>query len=96
MGQVARSFAGDGEIADAADSVSLMAEAVEVALVDCGAGDWRASIDTVAVVGGLWRYRDPAALVAAECGIEPSRTVHSSFCSPLSAIGFGAERSTLP
>ena len=79
VGQVARSFAGDGEIADAADSVSLMAEAVEVALVDCGAGDWRASIDTVAVVGGLWRYRDPAALVAAECGIEPSRTVHSSF-----------------
>ena len=79
VGQVARFPTSDREIADAADSVSLMAEAVEVALADCGAGDWRASIDTVAVVGGLWRYRDPAALVAAECGIGPSRTVHSSF-----------------
>ncbi len=79
VGQVARFPAGDREIADAADSVSLMAEATELALADCGVGDWRSDIDTVAVVGGLWRYRDPAALVADECGIEPSRTVHSSF-----------------
>lgn len=56
-----------------------MAEATELALADCGAGDWRARVDTVAVVGGLWRYRDPAALVAAECGITASRTVHTSF-----------------
>ena len=79
VGQVARFLGTDNEIADAADSVTLMAQAIEVALADCGAGDWRSSIDTVAVVGGLWRYRDPAALVAAECGIAPSRTVHSSF-----------------
>lgn len=56
-----------------------MAEATELALGDCGAADWRASIDTVAVVGGLWRYRDPAALLADECGIEPRRTLHTSF-----------------
>ena len=79
VGQIARFLGTDNEIADAADSVTLMAQAIEVALADCGAGDWRSSIDTVAVVGGLWRYRDPAALVAAECGIAPRQTIHSSF-----------------
>ncbi len=95
VGQVSHSFADNHEIVHAADSIELMAQAVELALSDCarprsgrtadagrsaGArGKWRESVDTVAVVGGLWRYRDPATLVAAECGIEPSRTVQSSF-----------------
>ena len=79
VGQIARFPVGDHETGNAADSVTLMAEAVEIALADCGTGDWRSAVDTMAVVGGLWRYRDPAALVAHECGITPSRTIHSSF-----------------
>lgn len=104
VGQITRSFANDDEVAQAADSVALMAQATEVALADCGAGpttvgasgagDWRSAIDTMAVVGGLWRYRDPAALVAAECGIEPSRTMHSSFGGqmPIHLLGALSDR----
>lgn len=94
VGQVARHPVGDNEVRNAADSVTLMAEAVELALADCGSGDWRARVDTMAVVGGLWRYRDPAALVASECGIEPSRTVHSSFGGqmPIHLLGALSDR----
>ncbi|MXW60652.1 MAG: hypothetical protein F4003_02565 [Acidimicrobiaceae bacterium] len=94
VGQVARHPVSNDEIRKAADSVTLMAEAVELALADCGPGDWRARIDTIAVVGGLWRYRDPAALVASECGIEPSRTVHSSFGGqmPIHLLGALSDR----
>lgn len=94
VGQVAHHPVDNDEIRNAADSVTLMAEAVELALEDCGSGDWRAGIDTMAVVGGLWRYRDPAGLVAGECGIEPSRTVHSSFGGqmPIHLLGSLSDR----
>ena len=94
VGQIARSPTTDDEIGNAADSVALMAEAVEIALADCGRGDWRGAVDTMAVVGGLWRYRDPAALVAAECVITPNRTVHSSFGGqmPIHLLGVLSDR----
>lgn len=38
----------------------------------------------------MWRYRDPAALAASECGIEPSRTAHSSFGGQMPIHLFGA------
>lgn len=94
VGQIARFPVSDHEIGNAADSVTLMAQAVEIALADCGTGDWSAAVDTMAVVGGLWRYRDPAALVAAECGISPSRTVHSTFGGqmPIHLLGVLSDR----
>ena len=94
VGQIARFPVGDHEIGNAADSVALMAEAVEIALADCGTGAWRSAVDTMAVVGGLWRYRDPAALVADECGIAPRRTIHSSFGGqmPIHMLGALADR----
>ena len=94
VGQTARSPVSDHEIGNAADSVALMAEAVEIALADCGTGAWRSALDAMAVVGGLWRYRDPAALVADECGIAPRRTIHSSFGGqmPIHLLGSLADR----
>ena len=104
VGQVARSFAGDGEIYDAADSVSLMAQAVEVALADCWGrrlarkhrhcGGRRGDCG-VTGIRPLWSQRSAASDPHGPC-ILLSAGRCRSICLPLSAIGFGPERSTLP
>ena len=83
-GQIARSPADDREIADASDSVSLMAEATELALSDCGVGDWRSGIDTVAVVGGLWRREQLVEAGAAEVG-------RLRMCTEVECVGSAVE-----
>jgi acetyl-CoA C-acetyltransferase len=56
----------------------LLAEAARRAEADAGAPGLLAAVDTVAVIRILsWRYRDPGALVAAELGIEPKRTIET-------------------
>ena len=55
---------------------SLLAEAALAARTDSGAHGLLDSLDTIAVVHIIsWRYRDPGALVAAELGIKPRRTI---------------------
>lgn len=94
VGQIACSFTNDHEIANAADSVTLMAQAVEAALADCGTSNFSGAIDTLAVVGGLWSYRDPAVLVANECGITASKTLLTSFGgqTPIHLLGVLCDR----
>ncbi|MDW3219820.1 MAG: hypothetical protein R8F63_14490 [Acidimicrobiales bacterium] len=53
----------------APDAIDLMTEAVRAAGADSGANVLDA-IDLIAVVGGLWRYRNPGVLIADELGIE--------------------------
>ncbi len=64
--------------AAALEPTALLAEAARRAGADSGTDRLLASLDTVAVVRILsWRYRDPAALVAAELGISPRRTIET-------------------
>jgi acetyl-CoA C-acetyltransferase len=61
---------------DPVEPTALLAEAARGAAADSGAGGLLAALDTIAVIHILsWRYRDPAALVAAELGIEVARTI---------------------
>lgn len=64
--------------ADALEPTALLAAAARAAAADSGSERLLASLDTVAVIRILsFRYRDPAALVAAELGISPRRTVET-------------------
>jgi acetyl-CoA C-acetyltransferase len=63
---------------DALEPTALLAEAARRAAADSGSDRLLAALDTVAVIRILsWRYRDPAALVAAELGITPRRTIET-------------------
>lgn len=69
-----REEAGD----EPAQPTTLLARAARAAEADSGSSRLLAALDTVAVIHILsWRYRDPGALVAAELGIEPARTVET-------------------
>lgn len=62
----------------ALEPTALLAQAALEAANDAGAPGLLAALDTIAVVHILsWRYRDPAALVAAELGITPRRTIET-------------------
>lgn len=84
VGQVANRPKAEPSLADRSltDPITLMAEALRKASVDSG-GDSDAllgGIDTMAVVGGLWRYKNPAALVAEDLGLEqPIHTILTTF-----------------
>lgn len=62
----------------ALEPTALLAEAARRAAADSGSERLLDALDTVAVVRILsWRYRDPAALVAADLGITPTRTIET-------------------
>lgn len=64
--------------ADALEPTALLAQAARAAADDAGTGRLLEVLDTIAVIRILsWRYRDPAALVAAELGISPRRTIET-------------------
>ena len=60
------------------DAIDIMSEAVSAAVADTGGSDVASEIDTLAVVAGLFSFRDPAALIAAEIGARNARTVLTS------------------
>lgn len=57
------------------DAIDLMSEAVSTAVVDAGGSGVVEAIDTLAVVAGLFSFRDPAALIRAEIGAHEARSV---------------------
>jgi acetyl-CoA C-acetyltransferase len=62
----------------ALEPIALLVEAARHAAADGGTDRLLDALDTVAVVRILsWRYRDPAALVAAGLGISPRRTIET-------------------
>lgn len=64
--------------AAAAEPTTLLAEAARLAAADSGSDRLLAAIDTMAVVRIFSnRYSDPAAMVAAELGITPRRTIET-------------------
>jgi acetyl-CoA C-acetyltransferase len=64
------------DLAAALEPTALLAEAARTARSDSGSDRLLDAVDTVAVIHILsHRYLDPGALVAAELGIEPARTI---------------------
>ena len=64
---------------DALSPVDLIVEAVRAAAADTGAPNLLSHAQSLRVVQLLsWRYRDPAALVAARLGIQPAETAYTT------------------
>jgi acetyl-CoA C-acetyltransferase len=64
---------------DAPEPVDLLASAATRAIEDSGAAGLVAAVDSIRVVRLLsWRYRDPAALVAARLGARPRHTLYTT------------------
>ncbi len=64
---------------DALSPVDLITEAVRAAGADSGGGNVLSHAQSIRIVQLLsWRYRDPAALVAARLGIHPAETVYTT------------------
>lgn len=61
------------------DPIDLMTQAAQQAVEDCGVAEVLNAVDLAAVVGGLWSYRNPAALVADRLGMRPTRTLLTDF-----------------
>lgn len=71
--QVARHPTADDDLEAGSDVIDLLADAVAGAAADTGTDAVDrvlGAIDLIAVVGGLWRYANPGALVADQLGIE--------------------------
>lgn len=80
-----------------ADAVELMARALREAAADAAESETAgvlSSIDTVAVIGGLWRHHDPARLVADELALDPTETILTTFGgqTPIALIADLAQR----
>lgn len=64
------------DLAGALEPTALLAEAARQAQSDSGSSRLLGAVDTLAVIHILsHRYQDPGALVAADLGIEPARTI---------------------
>ena len=61
------------------DPIDLMAEALRLAADDAGGHAVLAQLGLTAVVGGLWRFPNPAATVARRLGINSGRTLLTDF-----------------
>jgi acetyl-CoA C-acetyltransferase len=79
---------------DAPDPIDLITDAVRDAAVDSAGDGVIDAIDTIAVIGGLWRYRNPGALVAEELGVDGVHTILTTFGGnlPIHATHLMAER----
>jgi acetyl-CoA C-acetyltransferase len=81
-------------VADARGPIELMVGAARDAAADAGAPSLLRRLGWVGVVGGLWGYRNPGQLVAAELGSPTAKTALSAISgsSPQELIGLAAER----
>ena len=61
------------------DAIDLMAEALRLAAEDSGGHAVLAQLGLTAVVGGLWRFPNPAATVGRQLGINGGRTLLTDF-----------------
>ena len=80
VAQLSQRPVADDDLRNAPDPIELMATAVRKAATDAGGASVLDTIDSVSVIGGLWRYKNPGALVVDELGLDPSvHTILTSF-----------------
>lgn len=78
--QVSQRPPADDRLVDAPGPIELMTQAVRDAAADAGSAPRViAEIDAIAVVGGLWRFRNPGALVATDLGLTDTHTMLTTF-----------------
>ncbi|MFT7608798.1 MAG: acetyl-CoA C-acetyltransferase [Candidatus Aldehydirespiratoraceae bacterium] len=84
VAQLSQKPAIDDQLINAPDPIDLMTEAIRQAAADAAGADVAAdlinTIDTIAVIGGLWRFKNPAALIIDELnrtGELRNREVHT-------------------
>ena len=61
------------DIESAQEPIGLMLEAARLAADDAGVSGALASLDSVRVVRGIWRYKQPAGYIAAQLGAPQAR-----------------------
>ena len=85
---------GETHLTDARGPIELMVDAARAAAEDAGAVRLLEQIDWVAVVGGLWSYRNPGQLIADLIGAPDARTALTgiSGTAPVDLLGVAAER----
>lgn len=85
---------GDGPLTERLGPIELMAQAARLAAEDAGVPGLLSRVGFVAVVGGWFRYHNPAQLVAELIGAPGAATMRTpiSGTSPQDALGVAAER----
>ena len=69
----------DDDLVNAPDPIDLMTAAVRHAADDSGGTGVIESIGSIAVIGGLWRYKNPGALIEGELGLDGVHTILTTF-----------------
>lgn len=82
------------DVTAAQEQVELMTAAVRMAADDAAAPSLLGAIDRLLVIGGLWRYPDPARLIADAVGAPDARTHLTAMGGnmPQTAVSDAAER----
>jgi acetyl-CoA C-acetyltransferase len=92
--QVSQTPADDDSLSAAPDPIDLMAAAVQAAAEDSGSDRTLRGIGSIAVIGGLWRFRNPAALIADALALPDAQCILTTFGGnlPIHATHLMAER----
>ena len=67
------------DIESAQEPIGLMLEAARLAADDAGVSGALTSLDSVRVVRGIWRYKQPAGYIAAQLGAPQAETMGTPF-----------------
>lgn len=80
--------------ADARSALDLMTDALRAAARDAASPSLLSRLDWVAVVGGFWRYRNPAQVLATRLGATPRGFALTAISgsAPQDAVGLAAAR----
>ncbi|WP_156767154.1 hypothetical protein [Mycobacterium sp. E796] len=80
--------------ADAPSALDLMTDALHDAARDAGSPSLLSRLDWAAVVGGFWRYRNPAQVLATRLGATPRGLALTAISgsAPQDAVGLAAAR----
>lgn len=92
--QISQTRPDGGSLPATPDPIDLMTAAVRAAAEDTGSARTLPAIGTIAVIGGLWRFRNPAALIADELGLTDVACILTTFGGnlPIHATHLMAER----
>jgi len=68
-----------GSLDETVEPIRMMLEAVALAEADCQTGSVLSHVQSVRVIRGMWRYRNPAAWIAEQIGVPGAQTLGTLF-----------------